>query len=364
LKKLFQKILLFINYIFAVALVLSHLSVLVAPDFFWPLSFFGLIYPVLLIANILFFVYWLFKWKKVAFISLLVILSGYNHLVNVLPGINKENQAPENRADKEFKVLSYNVRAFNIYEWLNDPNTNKGIFNFIRSEHPDIICLQEFFTNKNSQLSPERFQSLFGETPFEHIEYSLKNSENTGFGIATFSRYPIVSKGRIEFSNSVNMAIYSDLIIERDTVRVFNLHLQSINLRANNYAFLDSLKVRYSDQNIREIRDLSTKLKVAYIQRSRQAKEISEMVRKSPYPVIICGDFNDPPVSYAYRKIRGKLNDAWVEAGSGLGNTYTGRLPFRIDYILYDDIFRCYDFERVKTQLSDHYPILAVFRRE
>jgi endonuclease/exonuclease/phosphatase family metal-dependent hydrolase len=296
------------------------------------------------------------------FISLLALALGYNHMRDTLPLVFKNRDTALNKTGTNLKVLSYNVRVFNIYEWLSDPNTDKGIFNFIRSEHPDVICLQEFFTNKDSDFSPERLKVLFGETPYSHIEYSLKKSENTGFGIATFSRYPIVGRGVINFDGSPNLSIFTDILFNKDTIRIFNNHLQSINLRANNYAFLDSLQIRYDEKQLKELQDLSSKLKQAYIKRARQVKKVSSVMKESAHPLIVCGDFNDTPVSYAYNKIRGNLKDAWVESGKGRGNTYLGRLSFRIDFILYDPSFQALEFERVKTQLSDHYPIMAILK--
>jgi exonuclease III len=118
-----------------------------------------------------------------------VILIGYKHINNYLPLFNRTVlNAPGNENPIELKILSYNVRAFNLYDWLNDPNTNKGIFNFIRSEHPDVICLQEFYTSKESDFHPDKVSKLFGETPFQHIHYSFSSGKNTGYGIATFSK--------------------------------------------------------------------------------------------------------------------------------------------------------------------------------
>ncbi|MBE0653010.1 MAG: endonuclease/exonuclease/phosphatase family protein, partial [Bacteroidales bacterium] len=331
----------------------------IPPDVFWPTAFFGLAYPFSLIINFIFLLLWLFRWKRIVFLPLIVILAGFQQAINTFPKFRSGEQNVVNPSGEILKVMSYNVRAFNIYEWLNDPNTNKGIFNFIRSEHPDIICLQEFYTHEKSGFTAGRYKQLFGETPYHHIEYSFKSTKNTGFGIATFSKYPILNRGVIPFENSANLAIYTDILFHDDTIRIINLHLQSVNLKSNNYAFLDSLKIRYDDQQLKEFQDLSVKLKAAYVKRAEQAAKVSRIAGNSPHPVILCGDLNDTPVSYAYRKTRGKLRDAWVEAGSGLGNTYLGRFSFRIDYIFYDESLKAMEFERVKTRLSDHYPVMA-----
>jgi endonuclease/exonuclease/phosphatase family metal-dependent hydrolase len=349
---------------FALSLCLAYLSTIISPAKIWWLAFYGLAYPYLLIINLVFFVFWLFKLKKAVLISVLAILLGLPQMNNYIPvfGKNKKRESAKDNS-LEIKVLSYNVRAFNIYEWLNDPNTKKGIFNFVRSEHPDIICMQEFFTNANSNLDPERIKQIFLETPYQHISYTLKTGNGTGYGIATFSKYPIVNQGAIRFENSTNQTIFTDIVIDRDTIRVYNNHLQSVNFRSNNYSFIDSLSLKYDEKQLREFQDISSKLKRAFIKRAEQASLVSVQIKNSPYPVIVCGDFNDTPVSYTYYKMKKGLYDAFVEAGEGIGSTYFGRMSFRIDYILYSDDFKAIDFEKVETKLSDHYPIMSTLRK-
>jgi endonuclease/exonuclease/phosphatase family metal-dependent hydrolase len=343
---------------------MSYISTVISPAKIWWLAFFGLAYPYLLLGNLIFFIFWLFKLKKALLISLLAILLGLPQMNNYIPifGKNKKEQSGESKS-REIKVLSYNVRAFNIYEWLNDPNTKKGIFNFVRSEHPDIICMQEFFTNDNANLDPDRIRQIFQETPYQHISYTLKTGSKTGYGIATFSKYPIVNRGSIRFENSTNQTIFTDIVFQGDTVRVYNNHLQSVNFRSNNYSFIDSLRLKYDEKQRREFQDISSKLKKAFIKRAHQAILVSEQIKNSPYPVIVCGDFNDTPVSYTYYKMKKGLFDAFVEAGVGIGSTYFGRLSFRIDYILYSDDFKAINFEKVETKLSDHYPIMSTLRK-
>ncbi len=365
MRKILHKILLLLNLIFAGALLLSYLSTLISPVHFWPLSFFGLIYPYLLLLNIVFLIIWLIKWKKAIFISLLTILIGLNHLHNYFPMLNSGNKEKKFETEESLKVLSYNVRAFNIYEWLNDPNTNKGIFNFIRSENPDIICLQEFYTSTERNFHPDRIARLFRETPYHHIEYNKKSSDNTGYGIATFSRYPIVNRGLIQFEGSNNQTIFTDIKIKNKVIRIYNNHLQSVNFGSKNYTFIDSLNLKYDEKQLEELQDISYRLKTAFQKRAKQAKMISAHIRSSHYPVISCGDFNDTPVSYAYRKMKNNLKDAYVSQSNEIsGKTYLGPLSFRIDYIMYSKHFRALEYEKVKARLSDHYPILAQFSIE
>jgi len=308
--------------------------------------------------------YWIIRLKKEFLLSFVVILIGINHFNDFIPlrlgKTNKSGYVKENPL--QIKVLSYNVRLFNIYEWLNDPETNQNILNFIRSEHPDIICLQEFYSSTKKDYEPERIKKFFADTRYNYIHYSFKNAKDSGYGIATFSKYPIINQGTISFPNTTNEAIFTDVVINTDTIRIYNNHLQSVQLQRRNYSFLDTLKLRYDDEQMKEIKDISSRLKAAYIKRSAQVDAISKHVKSSAYPVIVCGDFNDTPVSYSYRKMRKGLKDAFISSGQGTGSTYKGLFPyFRIDYIFHDKHFKPVLFEKVETNLSDHYPILCVF---
>jgi endonuclease/exonuclease/phosphatase family metal-dependent hydrolase len=152
-------------------------------------------------------------------------------------------------------------------------------------------------------------------------------------------------------------------LIDQDTFRVYNCHLQSVNLDSEQYQILDSLKFRYDDEQIAEIRDISGRLRDAFIKRAAQADIIKADISTCPHPVIVCGDFNDTPVSYTYRTIRDGLLDAFSESGWGLGRTYNGEFPsFRIDYILHSESIEALYFSREKIMLSDHFPIIGYLK--
>ena len=151
--------------------------------------------------------------------------------------------------------------------------------------------------------------------------------------------------------------------VDGDTLRVFNIHLQSIKLRQEHYDFIDTARLKYSNEQVQEIRSIGSRLSNAFVQRAGQAEIIANYIRKSPYPVLVMGDFNDTPQSYAYRKIRKGLKDAFRKAGKGFGNTYAGELPsFRIDYIMAGEGMNTYRFRRIKKDCSDHFPITSLVR--
>ena len=369
MRKLAYRLLVYGNIVLAASLLLSYLSVHVSPDKFWPAAFFGLAYPYLLLFNLMFCLFWLMFRKRVFFISLLAILAGWNFISNHFQ--IRRLSRPEKtgiissdrhiRQDKEqLKIMSFNIRAFNLYNWNHDQQSLNSIVYYIRDEDPDIICLQEFYAQKEGSISLLDIYFELGNTPYRHLHQTLGGQGNDSYGIATFSSYPIVNQGFISFGNTINVCIYTDIKVNKDTLRIYNNHLQSIHLSSRNYTYLDSLSLRYNEQQINELMDISSRLRDAFIKRARQASLISDHIHKSPYPVIVCGDFNDTPSSYTYYKIRKDLSDAFVEAGSGLGNTYSGKFPsFRIDYILHQQAIKSVYFKRTRTALSDHYPITA-----
>jgi endonuclease/exonuclease/phosphatase family metal-dependent hydrolase len=307
---------------------------------------------------------WILRFKKEFLVSFIAILIGLNHLNAFIPlRLGKDSKKGFIKEDtRQFKIMTYNVRLFNIYKWISEPGTNQDILNFIRSEKPDIICLQEFYSSSKKDYRAEKIKKFFSETPYSYIHYSFKGIDNTGYGIATFSRYPIVNQGTISFPKTTNETVFTDIVKESDTIRIYNNHLQSVQLQRRNYNFLDTLRLKYDDEQIREIRDISSRLKTAYIKRSAQVDAISTHIKSCQFPVIVCGDFNDTPVSYSYRTMRNGLKDAFLSSGQGTGSTYQGIFPyFRIDYIFHDKHFKPVLFEKVEARLSDHYPILCTF---
>lgn len=360
MKRLINKILKLLNYVLAGALLLTYVSVYISPEFFWPVAFLGLAFPFLLVANILFLIYWITQKRRLFLLSLIILLMGIKPVSRIYQvdfSGNKEMKNPG--SEMEITIMSYNVRVFNLFGSNEFGDEQKGLFAFIREKKPDIVCFQEFYINEKKQFTLDTISQLLPNMNYNHI-FWLSKGNGFKYGIATFSRYPIVKKGRIDFGKSLNSAIFTDILIDKERIRIYNNHLQSIRFNRKNYQFISN-QSKYSDRRrLEEIQDISFRLRDAFIKRSKQAEKISSSINRSAYPVLVCGDFNDTPVSYTYHTISTGLKDAFVEAGSGIGITYQGKFPsYRIDYIFYDNAFRIKNFEIIENSFSDHFPVKA-----
>jgi len=370
LKRILRKFILYANVVFAVFLILSFLSPNLSPEKIWFPAFLGLAYPYILLVNVFFLLGWTILKRKELLISLLTIVLGwgtFSDYISIHPfRIMKKGQytnlvREQRKADHQIKLVSFNVKLFDAGKWKENPTTRREILVFIRDEDPDIFCIQEFYSaNLDGFRKSEVFRKL-DHLAYRHIGYSDGNRKN-GYGIATFSHYPIIRTGRVPLQGS-SICVYSDILMHQDTFRVYNCHLQSIYLDSEQYQILDSLKFRYDDQQIAEIKDISYRLRDAFIKRAGQADIITDHISGCPHPVIICGDFNDTPVSYTYRTIKDGMQDAFSGSGWGLGRTYNGEFPsFRIDYILHSESIDALFFSRKRISLSDHFPIIGYLK--
>ncbi|MBN2273534.1 MAG: endonuclease/exonuclease/phosphatase family protein [Bacteroidales bacterium] len=360
MRNLFRNILLIINLALAFVLILSYLSVYISPEKAWIFAFIGLAYSYILLINILFVIFWIIFRKWYFLISLLIILAGWDSLKKLIRVNPKSHQVEVD--ENSFRIMSNNVRLFNYYQWEKDTAVRRHMMAYINAEVPSVVCFQEFLTLPGGNISLEAIKRELKNMPFTHVHYTHRIPGKTNFGLATFSKYPIINKGFIEYKNSLNGVIFSDMVIAKDTVRIYNCHLQSVKLKPDYNKVLDSLIFYYDQRHFNEMKSITVKLRDAYIKRAGQSEVLSFHIQSSPHPVIVCGDFNDTPFSYSYYRISRNLRDAFVTSGSGIGSTYRQNIaPIRIDYILYDPSLCSSHFVNKKTHWSDHYPVMCDF---
>lgn len=332
--KLVDKIVYIFNVVAALLLLLSYLLPYLPPKTFSVLSVISLGVVFLILINLLFFLYWLLRLKKQFSLSLVVLVIGY-----LMYGTFYEFSSSDAIENEEtIKVMNYNVRMFNLYEWIPQKGIDGEILDFIKTESPDILSIQEYHPNESMDFS------------FFKYKYEKLSGKKIKSGQAIFSKFPIINSGSIEFENTSNNAIFADIVKAKDTIRVYNIHLESMHINTN----VDSLKKEKSERLFKRIG------KTFEMQQS-QTEQFLKHKEACKYKMIICGDFNNTSFSYVYRKIKGDdLIDTFKEAGNGFGRTYDFKFfPIRIDYILTDETFAVNDFKVYRERYSDHYPIMA-----
>ena len=194
--------------------------------------------------------------------------------------------------------------------------------------------------------------------PFAHVVLPV-NVLIDHWGMAIFSRYPLINKSVIDFNHKgSNLCLYTDVIAKNDTVRVYNCHLQSIRFGQEDYKFMNQIAYNIEEENATGLKKIFNRLKIAFTKRAWQADTVAANISSSKYPVIFCGDFNDTPSSYAYKTVSENLSDAFRESGRGFGTTYVGPFPaFRIDFIFHSPGLKSFEYRTIKQKLSDHYPL-------
>jgi len=358
-----NRIVIFFNHLAVLCLLTAYVAPYVSPEKFWLLAFFGLGYPVIVLVNLLFVIYWGILFNKRILYSLFALLFGWWNIHNYVQ--LSRNHLPA-YSSKTIKVMSYNVKVFDLYNWTHNVETREKMFRLIKKESPDIMCFQEFFSRDSNKFDNVDSILRFPKAKYVHVEYTTEARFHQHFGIATFTQYLIINKGELDFGyHSNNICIYTDIKKGNDTFRIYNMHLQSIAFSPNDYKYIEELEKNVENEDVQQSKNILRRLKNAFIKRAKQADVIASSIASSPYPVIVCGDFNDTPGSYTYHTISKNLKDAFVETGNGLGRSYIGTFPsFRIDYILHSKNLKAQNFNTIREELSDHFPVTCYLEKK
>ena len=333
--KFWNKIIFIINSLVAFLLLISYILPYIPPKSFATLSVLSLGVPLLIILNIIFLVYWLLRVKKQLLLSLIVLLLGWSNIKSMYKFSSSKHVEDVNNIN----VMSFNVRMFNIYSWLPNKTVKEDIVNLIKTEQQDVVCLQEYSRGQNPIKTLDNYSN-----------FNATYDKTAKGGLAIFSKFPIINTGSLEFPNTNNNAIFVDVIKKKDTIRIYNLHLQSLGTSPN----VNKLNKETSERLFKQIG-------ATFKAQQEQVELFLKHKAECTYKTIVTGDFNNTAFSYVYKEIKGDdLIDAFEEAGNGLGKTYgLRRIPLRIDFILADKSFTVNGFKNYDVKLSDHYPIKA-----
>lgn len=332
----FSKIMLLLNMIFSFCLLLACIIPYTSSA---SLAFVSLAVPLLVFVNIVFFIYWLLYKKFYFLLSLSILVYGFLTLGTFI-GFNSINKTINN--EDSITIMSFNSLGFRGKEDEWKSTAGDTIVKFIQNEHPDIVCFQEFDYKKIRS-------HYFEEYPYKYVDFEF-GIDNERVIQAVYSKYKILKMGILEFPESSNSAIFVDVKYKRDTLRIYNLHLESLSIRPN------SIKKERSDK-------LFGRLRNSFAKQQEQSSIIRKHMKNSPYKNIVCGDFNNTQFSNSYFTIKGNLKDSFLEKGRGYGKTINfWKFPFRIDYILVDPAFEVLSHKNYNINLSDHEPIMATIK--
>lgn len=325
-----DKILYILNVVLALALFLSYIFIYIPPNVLDSFALIPLLTPVFLVLNLLFTIYWLVKLRRQFLLSFFALCCCYKIILGFISFSTNKSSISET----DFSVMTFNVRQLNLFNSIGDKNIPEQIANFITLKETDIVCLQEFSDNKNLDLSAH---------PYQH-----KISDR---GLAIYSNLKVISSGKINFPNSYNGALYADILLNADTLRIYNIHLQSIGLKP-----VPSTISKEKSEAIR------LQINAAFVQQQSQVEILLNHIKASPYRHMIVGDFNNTTHSYIFRKLKGDLKDSFTAAASGFGKSYDFKyFPIRIDFILANNNMEVVYYETYYKKLSDHYPVIAGF---
>ena len=354
------KTLAYITVVFNFLLFFSYLAYLSDPLRSTWISFTGLFYPIIFLFNILLLIIWILKRKLFFLPTLIIIILGmYHHsrffqfyaIDNIDDNINK------------LKVMSYNVRLFDLYNWNENKESKAQIMSLINEVNPDVLCIQEYYFTEDKKLAFNTRNYIIDSLGFKYYyeNFSEESKNENYFGIATFSKCPILNSGSKQFSNDIsNQFIFTDVKKGNDTIRIYNSHVGSIRFNHTDYKVMGGKGNPIWPHQKPPKRNILSKLKKGFKKRSTQVKSLTKHINASNLKTIVCMDMNDTPISYSYHQMDKYLNDAFTNSGFGFGGTYIGNIPaLRIDYIWHDKKLGSSNFVVYDENLSDHKAISA-----
>tara|TARA_R110002073_G_scaffold139232_2_gene289360 strand:+ start:135476 stop:136510 length:1035 start_codon:yes stop_codon:yes gene_type:complete len=335
---LFNKVIFLLNVFFALVLVLSYTTQNIAPSSVGVSPLLSLVVPLLILVNILFVSYWiLMGFKKQLFLSLIILIIG----IFISPPLYKLGADTSDSGKESLSILSYNVRKFNIFNWIKDENISSEINSFVKNENPDIVVMQEFKKSKDFNLNYPYH--------YDHHDYSQAYKKDYPSGLVIFSKYPIINSGAVQFRRFYSSMIFTDIVKNKDTFRVYNFHLESLGVDPNREYFGHKDSQKLFDRLGRSFKTQQTEIET-----------LNAHIANCNYKVILAGDMNNTAYSWTYKNLKGNLQDSYVKRGNGFGRTYNFKgFPLRIDVIFADKKMKIIDHKNYDVHYSDHYPIMA-----
>jgi endonuclease/exonuclease/phosphatase family metal-dependent hydrolase len=362
LRSITKKFFILCTVITAVLFLVACLSAYLNPATWWPIGFLGLMVPYLVVLLIFAVFFWLIVRAKYALLPLVALAIGYNQ-IRALFAFNMKAKFVAAKPANSIRIITWNVGNFvGISKNVEKKKHNREeVADAIIKMNADVLCLQEF-NHSRTQGEQANNIGLFTEK-YPYYYFSRDVDKNDGFyeyGSIIFSKYPLLDSGRVIYEGAVPESLaFADIKKDNDTFRVYTTHLQSFRFNQKDYSGIEKIK-KQDDEKLAASKNLFRKMKYAFTRRGRQAELVHKSMEATPYPALICGDFNDVPNSFTYFRVRGLYQDAFLKKGFGIGRTFIALAPtLRIDYILAHPAFNILQFEMVDEDLSDHVMLVS-----
>jgi len=368
LQVLLPRILLCCNCLLIAALLISVWLPYLSPQLWWPSGFAGLLFPVLLCLNLLFIPVWLLYRKKYYWLPIAATLFSYKAILVSFSLHLSQEPVTGLRPASQFTVMTFNTSSMGVKGYKLDKELHASIIHTLKEASPDLLCLQEFYTNDDPKLT-NNISAIQQNLGYPHYYFTAdKTHWNTWhYGIILFSRYPVIHTRKIPCgyseAGSGSSILEADVLINSDTVRIYTAQLRSYMFNPAELSQINAIKsLDGNHAQLPAARALAYKMRHTFTTRARQAQLLHGLTTESPYPVIVCGDMNDTPVSYTYYIVSQQLQDAFLEKGSGIGRTLSFLSPtLRIDYILAHSQFNIHGYRTFTNASFEHFPVMASF---
>jgi len=362
-RRITKIVFLLLNILTSGIFLLSCLSSRLNPIRWWYISVLGLGFGLLVITLLAFILFWLVIKPRFILVSLLSMLIGYKSIA-VFFGFHLAEKFNYQKPPNVLRVAQWNVARFT--EWKR--NNNKGsqvrlkMMDQIKEQNADVLCMQEFFTSTDTTYY-DNVSHLMKEIGYPYYYFARRDDgDRQWFGNAIFSKLPLIDSGKINFPNDryPESLLHVDLLFNGDTIRVYTTHLASLRFQKQDYETIEEIKDKQKVE-LQSSKGIFSKIRGAMMKRKEQAELVREVVSNDPYPIILTGDFNDVPNSYAYATIKdNQFRDVFLEQGFGIGRTFNAISPtLRIDYIFITSGFQIKQFNRIVRSLSDHYMLVT-----
>ena len=348
---LFNSIVFLLNNIFALALLVSYLGWFVNPSKIPIMGVISLSVPVFMAINLVFVLYWILLRRKQMMLSIICLAVGWWHF-NALYQFG--NSVSYHFTKPPISVMTYNVHNYYPnHPWKKTYVPKEKMAGLVEEANPDILCMQEFQNVKPWVPGYLKFKTI---------------TKNHDTQLAIYSRYKMLKTNVVNYPNkkgAYQKFMYADILVNDDTVRVVNVHLASIALDNADLRTFKDIDQADQEKIEKSGKQIFSRLIDGYKKRGTQVNSVDSFVTKSPYPIILCGDFNDTPTSYSYKKLTTHLEDAYTQAGHGLHATHPRfdryKIPVRIDHIFSSSKFQATNWQVIQKEYSDHYPVLVNF---